>query len=59
MTVSVDIEVARRLQAIIVPLADIHDLTSGKPWLLKVDNAHARRQDITLGLTSRPWTWPL
>lgn len=52
MTVSVDIEVARRTQAIIVPVADIHDLTSGKPWMLKADVGHARRQEVTIGLVS-------
>jgi HlyD family secretion protein len=52
MTVSVDIEVARRAGAIIVPVADIHDLASGKPWLLTARNGHARRQDITVGLVS-------
>lgn len=52
MTVSVDIEVARRARAIIVPVADIHDLALGKPWLLTARNGRARRQDITVGLVS-------
>lgn len=52
MTVSVDIEVARRPQAIIVPLGDLHDLATGKPWLLKAEGTHARRQQVTIGLVS-------
>ena len=52
MTVSVDIEVARRPSALIVPVADIHDMTTGKPWLLTVEDGHARRQQITVGLVS-------
>ena len=52
MTVSVDIEVARRVKAIIVSVADLHDLSSGKPWLLKAENGRARRQQVTVGLVS-------
>jgi HlyD family secretion protein len=52
MTVSVDIEVARRPKAIIVPVADLHDASTGKPWLLMVQDGHARRQPVTVGLVS-------
>lgn len=52
MTVSVDIEVARRAGAIIVPVADLHDLGIGKPWLLRFENGHARRRPVTVGLVS-------
>lgn len=52
MTVSVDIEVARRPQAIIVSIADLHDLATGKPWLLKAEDGFARRQHVTVGLVS-------
>lgn len=52
MTVSVDIEVARRDKALILPVADIHDLDKGKPWVLKADKGHARHQYITIGLVS-------
>lgn len=52
MTVSVDVEVARRAQAMIVPVADIHELASGKPWLLKAVNGRAHRQEVTIGLVS-------
>ncbi|MGL5115282.1 MAG: efflux RND transporter periplasmic adaptor subunit, partial [Beijerinckiaceae bacterium] len=52
MTVSVDIEVARRAKAIIVSVADLHDVSSGKPWLLKVEDGRARHQQVTVGLVS-------
>lgn len=52
MTVSVDIEVARRPNAVILSAADLHDLNLGKPWVLKVRQGHARRQDVTVGLVS-------
>ncbi len=52
MTVSVDIEVARRPNAIIVSVADLRDLNTGKPWLLKVEDGHARRQEVIVGLVS-------
>jgi HlyD family secretion protein len=52
MTVSVDIEVARRPKAIIVPVADLHDASTAKPWLLKVEDGRARRQQVTVGLVS-------
>jgi HlyD family secretion protein len=52
MTVSVDIEVARRPSALIMPVADIHDMKTGKPWLLTVEDGHARHQQITVGLVS-------
>ncbi len=52
MTVSVDIEVARRPKALIVPVADLYDLSIGKPWVLKAEDGHARRHDVTVGLKS-------
>ena len=52
MTVSVDIEVARRPQAIVVAVADLHDLATGKPWLLTAEGSHARRRQVTVGLVS-------
>jgi HlyD family secretion protein len=50
MTVSVDVEVARRRQALVVPADLLHDADSAAPWLLKVDDGRARRQAVRLGL---------
>ena len=55
MTVSVDIEVARRAQAVLVPTDAVHDADSRAPWVLKVEDGHARRQAVTLGLRSGSW----
>jgi len=52
MTVSVDIEVARRVGALIAPAASLRGMSSGKPWVMKIDGAHARRQPVTIGLVS-------
>jgi HlyD family secretion protein len=51
MTVSVDIEVARRAQALIVPLAAVHD-AEAVPWVLRLEDRHAMRRPIQLGLRS-------
>lgn len=50
MTVSVDIEVAKHNDVLLVPVNAVHDLLTKKPWVLKVDGNHAVRQDITLGV---------
>ncbi|MEO8808491.1 MAG: efflux RND transporter periplasmic adaptor subunit, partial [Burkholderiaceae bacterium] len=52
MTVSVDIEVARRPQALIVPLAAVHDADGAAPWVLRVEGRHAVRRAVNLGLRS-------
>lgn len=50
MTVSVDVEVARRNQVLAVPLELLHDTDTATPWVLKVTDGHARRQAVKLGL---------
>ncbi|MBC7703901.1 MAG: efflux RND transporter periplasmic adaptor subunit [Rhodoferax sp.] len=52
MTVSVDIEVARRQQAVLVPTSSLHDAETAAPWVLKLDGRHVRRQFVQLGLRS-------
>ncbi len=52
MTVSVDIEIARRSNAVLVPRDAVYDIESASPWVLKIDGRHARRQAVTLGLRS-------
>ncbi len=52
MTVSVDIEIARRSNAVLVPSDAVHDIETVSPWVLKVDGRRARRQAVTLGLRS-------
>jgi len=50
MTVSVDIEVARRPAALLVPTDAVHDVAGKNPWVLKVEGRHAVRQPVTLGV---------
>ena len=50
MTASVDIEVARRSGAVVVPADAIHASGSGKPWVLALEDGRIRRRDVTLGL---------
>lgn len=52
MTVSVDIEVARRDQAVMLSVAAVHDLGKAEPWVLRAIDGHAQRQAVTLGLVS-------
>jgi HlyD family secretion protein len=51
MTVSVDIEVARRAQALIVPLSAVHD-AEAMPWVLRLEGRRAIRRPVQLGLRS-------
>ena len=53
MTVSVDIEVAKRSQAVLVPTEAVHSLDSPEPWVMKVVNGKAARTPIRLGLRSQ------
>ncbi len=52
MTVSVDLKIAQRSNAVLVPSDAVHDIETESPWVLKVDGRHARRQAVTLGLRS-------
>ncbi|MGY4829129.1 efflux RND transporter periplasmic adaptor subunit [Sphaerotilaceae bacterium SBD11-9] len=52
MTVSVDIEVAARARAVLVPLDAVHDANSPSPWVWKVEDGRVRRRALQLGLRS-------
>ncbi|MCE1236580.1 MAG: efflux RND transporter periplasmic adaptor subunit [Hyphomicrobiales bacterium] len=51
MTVSVDVEVARRADALVLPLAAVHDPLSDHPWVLLAEDGRARRRAVRLGLS--------
>lgn len=55
MTVSVDIEVARRSAATLVPADALHDAESASPWVLKLQDGRVRRTPVRLGLVSGGW----
>jgi HlyD family secretion protein len=50
MTVSVDIEVARRAAVVVVPADAVHDAAENQPWALVVDGRRAARRPLKLGL---------
>lgn len=52
MTVSVDIETARRADALMVPSDAIRDAGSNQPWVLVVRDGSAQRQVVKLGVRS-------
>lgn len=56
MTVSVDIEVARRNGVLVVPGSSVRDALSARPWVLVLREGRARRQDVTLGLQGNSQT---
>ena len=50
MTVSVDIEVARRFDALVATADTVFDATGAHPWVLAVVDHRARKKAVTLGL---------
>ncbi len=50
MTVSVDIETARRTATVVIATSTLEDAASDKPWVLVVRDKHAVKQFVTLGL---------
>jgi len=50
MTVSVDIEVARRPQAVLAPSDAVRDADGAAPWVLVAAEGRARRRVVALGL---------
>lgn len=50
MTVSVDIEVARRANAVVAPAEAVHDATGPQPWVLAIRENRAVRVPVTVGL---------
>lgn len=56
MTVSVDIEVARRDGVLVVPGRSVRGALSPQPWVLVLRDGRARRQDVTLGLQGNSQT---
>lgn len=49
MTVSVDIEVARRASALVLPASAIRAAGTPRPWVLVLENGRAVRRDVRLG----------
>ncbi|HEY0879070.1 MAG TPA: efflux RND transporter periplasmic adaptor subunit [Zeimonas sp.] len=56
MTVSVDIEVARRESAVLVPTDAVRQPESASPWVLRVADGRAQRRPLRIGLRSGGWS---
>ncbi len=52
MTVSIDVAVAERERALVVPSAAVRDAATSAPWVLVVRSGRAVRQPVTLGARS-------
>jgi HlyD family secretion protein len=50
MTVSVDIEIARSKDAVVIPADAVHDVGGAQPWVLVVKAGRAYQQPVRLGL---------
>ena len=50
MTVSADIETARRTATVVIPTTTLEDSATDKPWVLVVRDKHAVKQFVKLGL---------
>ncbi|WP_035981723.1 efflux RND transporter periplasmic adaptor subunit [Bradyrhizobium sp. STM 3843] len=50
MTVSVDIDVASKPDALVLPVRSVHDLTSGQAWVLGVKDGRAVKRPVQVGI---------
>lgn len=50
MTVSVDIEIAAKDDALVLPVRSVHDVLSGAPWVLGVKDGRAGKRPVKVGL---------
>ncbi len=50
MTVSVEIEVATRKDAVVIPLEAVQDASTPRPWVLRARDGRAERIPVRLGL---------
>ena len=55
MTVSVDMEVARKPQALALPVSQVNDINGPAPWVWLLDAGHAVRRPVRLGLRGGAW----
>jgi HlyD family secretion protein len=55
MTISVDVEVARSSDTLILPLRDVYDALSGTPWVMLAKDGRGRKQPVRLGLLANAY----
>ena len=49
MTVSINLDIARRPKALLLPLSVVRDNATDRPWVLAVKNARTQRINVILG----------
>jgi HlyD family secretion protein len=52
MTVSVDIEVARRPDTLILRADSLHEAAGPRPWVMRIEGGHAMRRPVSVGIVS-------
>lgn len=52
MTVSVDIEIARHSNAVVLPASDLRDAKSGQAWVMTAVAGRAKRRPVKVGIVS-------
>lgn len=52
MTVSVNVEVARHADALVLPSDALHDAAGPRPWVVRVEGGRARRAEVKLGASA-------
>ena len=55
MTVSVDMTVARKPQALALPVGHVNEINSAAPWVWLSEQGHAVHRPVTLGLRGGAW----
>ena len=50
MTVSIDIEAARREQTLMIPASAVRETGGAQPWVMVVRDGRAERQPVRLGI---------
>lgn len=55
MTVSAEVEVGRKADALVLPVEAVRDAGSGRPWVLVVEDGRAVRREVRLGLVGQRW----
>ena len=53
MTVTVDVEVAKHLAVMNIPLSAVHTTAPGQAWVLRYRQGHLQKADVGLGLQDK------
>ena len=53
MTVTVDVEVAKRMAVMNIPMSAVHTTAPGQAWVLRYREGHLQKADVGLGLQGK------